>query len=61
MAANQKLPEAALAVGEQASALDSRYGRLEPELIIELRSTGFFPNRSRPFRLLAPILRYCCT
>lgn len=40
MAPNPKLPDA----GEQARALESRYGWLEPELVIELAAERFFPD-----------------
>ncbi len=45
MVVNQRLPEAAQAAIDQASALDSRYGRLESELIIELAIDRFFPEQ----------------
>ena len=48
MVAIQRLLEASetdAAVREEADALESRYGHLEPELIIELAIDGFFPEQ----------------
>lgn len=46
MEANQKQPDqlSAQDLRDQAVALDRRYGRLEPELIIELALDRFFPS-----------------
>lgn len=47
MEVNPKRPDEIDAVSalDQASALESRYGRLEPELIIELALDRFFPEQ----------------
>ncbi len=45
MATPQKLPDRNRDTIEEASALEARYGHLEPELIIELATEQFFPDQ----------------
>lgn len=45
MAKMQKLPDAERDARDEASALEARYGHLEPELVLELTIDQFFPDQ----------------